>query len=147
MKLHRNLVMGDEGGDNEMQMGPMIDIVFLLLIYFMVTTTLLKTEADLGIRLPGEVAQTTSLKMPDEQVIEISPENRVSLNGLEFAVSADGTIQGLVTTLKRFAAAAALAKNEAMVTIAAHPDSRHQRAMDVLNACAEARIKNVTFSM
>jgi biopolymer transport protein ExbD len=130
-----------------MQMGPMIDIVFLLLIYFMVTTTLLKTEADLGILLPGEVRQIEAVKMPDEQIIEITAENRVILNGREFPVAGDGAIPELVQTLRRFEAAAFSAGVKAMVTIDAADGSVHQRSMDVLNACAEARIRNVSFAM
>jgi biopolymer transport protein ExbD len=146
MKLHRDFLTQSNEGDDQMQMGPMIDIVFLLLIYFMVTTTLLKTEADLGLRLPGEVRQTQEIKMPDEQIIEITADNRVILNGMEFAVSGDGAIPDLVGTLRRFEAAASSAGVRAMVTIAADPESVHQRSMDVLNACAEARIRNVSFA-
>ena len=40
----------------ELQIAPLIDVVFLLLIYFMVTSSLKKSEADLGITLPGSIA-------------------------------------------------------------------------------------------
>ena len=43
-------------------------------------------------------------------------------------------------------AASAAAKNEAMVTIWADDDTPHQRVIDVLNACASAKIKNVSFA-
>jgi len=33
----------------------------------------------------------------------------------------------------------------AMITIAAEDDSRHERVIDVLNACAGAEITSVTF--
>ena len=50
---------------------PMIDVVFLLLIYFMVSSTLERQEADLSFQLPGTVEQETPLDLPDEQIIEI----------------------------------------------------------------------------
>ena len=37
---------------------PMIDVVFLLLIYFMVASTMEQQEADLSFQLPGTVEQS-----------------------------------------------------------------------------------------
>ena len=53
-----------------LQIAPLIDVVFLLLIYFMVSSSLKRSEADLGLSLPGQVKQTESVAMPDEQIIE-----------------------------------------------------------------------------
>ena len=39
---------------------PMIDVVFLMLVFFMVTTELIKQEADLGIQLPSEAAPAST---------------------------------------------------------------------------------------
>ena len=47
-----------------LQIAPLIDVVFLLLIYFMVTATLRKSEADIGISLPGTVFQSQQIQMP-----------------------------------------------------------------------------------
>lgn len=133
--------------DEEFQMSSMIDIVFLLLIYFLVTTSLVKSEADLGIKLPGTVVQTTSVKMPDEQIIEITAEGRVFLNGMEFDSPDSREMPQLVTTLIRFRQAADAIKNPAMVSIQADPACLHQRVIDVMNACSAASITNVTFGM
>jgi biopolymer transport protein ExbD len=84
MKFAIHSLTGPSKEDEDFQMAPIIDCVFLLLIYFMLTTTLLKTEADLGIQLPGTVRQAVALKMPDEQIIEIHPDGGVILNGLAF---------------------------------------------------------------
>jgi biopolymer transport protein ExbD len=64
----------------EMQMGPMIDMVFLLLVFFMVTAKPLKPEADINIGLPGTAEQDEPLELPDEQKVVIqnrSEERRV----------------------------------------------------------------------
>ena len=39
--------------EDKVDLTPMIDIVFLLLIYFMVTATLIRQEASLNIQLPA----------------------------------------------------------------------------------------------
>ena len=44
-----------------MPIAPMIDVVFLLLIYFMVSATLQRQEADISFGLPGTVEQADPL--------------------------------------------------------------------------------------
>ena len=42
--------------DVEMQMGPMIDMVFLLLVFFIVTAKPIPQESDISLALPGSVS-------------------------------------------------------------------------------------------
>ena len=130
----------------ELQIAPLIDMTFLLLIYFLVSCSLVKSEADLGIRLPGVLAQAQSVDMPDEQIVEIAKNGVVMLNGREYDSALSTDLPQLVATLQRYQASAAGARNEAMITIAADDDTPHQRVIDVMNACAAAAIRNVTFS-
>lgn len=123
----------------------MIDVVFLMLFYFMVTTSLKKVEADLGISLPGTVEQTGSVKLPDEQIIEIDPSGTVILNGQTFDSADTREMPSLVATLVRFRQASEASGNPPMITVQPSPDTQHQRVIDVLNACAAARISNVSF--
>ncbi len=132
--------------DVEMQMGPMIDMVFLLLVFFMVTAKPVKPEADVGMSLPGTVSQEESVDIPDEQQIEITAEGSVVLNDLRLAEPGDKEMPQLFATLKRFKEAAKANRSEALVTIAAADQSIHQRIVDVLNVCARAEITGVSFS-
>jgi len=133
--------------DEEFQMAPMIDVVFLLLIYFMVTTSLLKFETDLGIQLPGQVQQTVKLKMPDEQIVEVKVNGDVLLNNRRFNSGGSHYMPELEKTLLRFRQACDLANTPPMVTVQADDDTRHQQVIDVLNACAAAGIKNVSIGL
>jgi biopolymer transport protein ExbD len=130
----------------ELQIAPLIDCVFQLLIYFMVSASLQKTEADLGIQLPGTVMQSKPSQIPDEQIVEISAEGRVSLNGKIYDANGNADMPELTATLIRYRQASAAAKNKAIVTIMADEQSVHQRVIDVLNSCAAADIKDVTFT-
>ncbi len=130
----------------EMQMGPMIDMVFLLLVFFMVTARPIKQEADIGLTLPGTVAQEEAVDIPDEQKILIEPDGQVVLNELRIDSPGDSDLPNLVATLTRFKKTADMNKTEALVTIDAHDAVAHQRIVDVLNACAKAEITGVTFS-
>jgi biopolymer transport protein ExbD len=132
--------------DPDLNVAPLIDMVFLLLVYFMVTASLVKSEGDLGITLPGALMQAESLEMPDEQIIEITDAGRVFLNGREFDTPTNQELPELVGMLLRYKAASNATRTEAMITIAAADEANHQRVIDVMNACAAAGIKNVTFS-
>lgn len=130
----------------EMQMGPMIDMVFLLLVFFMVTAKPNKQESDINIGLPGTISQEETVDIPDEQRIQILPDGQVVLNELPMDSPTSATLPTLVGTLKRFKESADANKSEALVTIDADDGAVHQRIVDVLNACARAEITGVTFA-
>ena len=48
--------------EDEVDLTPMIDVTFLLLIYFMVTTMLKQPEAELSIQLPANLKVVTLLQ-------------------------------------------------------------------------------------
>ncbi len=132
--------------DPDLDVAPLIDMVFLLLVYFMVTASLVKSEGDLGIKLPGMLQQATTVDMPDEQIIEITGTGRIFLNSSEYDSAASQDLPELSSLLVNYKAASEANKSKAMITIAADDDVTHQRVIDVMNACAAAGIKNVTFS-
>jgi biopolymer transport protein ExbD len=130
----------------EMQMGPMIDMVFLLLVFFMVTAKPIKQESDISLGLPGTVAAEESVELPDEQRIRIEDDGRVVLNDAVLGEPGDSALDALVATLKRFKESSDANRTEALVTLDASDGTDHQRIVDVLNACARADITGVTFS-
>ena len=132
---------------SELQIAPMIDCVFLLLIYFMVAASLHKTEADLSISLPGSVIQTQTVTMPDEQIIEIQNTGAILMNGKKYDTEVSQALPELTAMLNRYRLAALASRNKALVTIQAADDVVHQRVVDVMNACAAAEIKNVSFGL
>jgi biopolymer transport protein ExbD len=134
-----------ENAEEGLQIGPLIDVVFLLLIYFIVTSSLREPEGDLGIRLPGSVTQSTQLNMPDEQIIEISSEGGINLNNRLWE---EGTeLNELVEILTDYRLASEATGNKAMITIQAEDDTPHQRVIDVMSACGQAKILHVSVGM
>lgn len=131
----------------KIDMTPMIDCTFLLLVFFMVGSTLHRQEADISFALPGVAEQSESVEIPDEQIIEILPDGTVMLNDLAYDTPTSSDLPELTETLERFKATADANKVEAMITIAPAGDVKQQRVVDVLNACSVAKIKNVTFAM
>lgn len=131
----------------EVAMTPLIDCVFLLLVFFMVSTTFNKQEADISFSLPGTAAQSDAVEMPDEQIIQITEAGQVFLNDLEYDSSEDPAMPELVKTLVLFKQTADANRVPAMITIAPEDNVKQQRVVDVLNACTKAKIGNVTFAV
>ena len=131
--------------DPDIQVAPLIDMVFLLLVYFMASASLARPEADLGIRLPGMLGQAQTVDLPDEQMIEVRASGHVSLNGRDYDSPESTDLPQLLATLLRYRLSAEASRNEPLITIAAEDEARHQRVIDVMNACAAAGIKNVSF--
>lgn len=130
----------------EMQMGPMIDMVFLLLVFFMVSAKPIRPETDIPIGLPGQVAQEEVVDIPDETRIQIRADGNVVINEQVLDGPDSRQMPELVSVLDRFKKAADNAKSDALVTVAPHDEVAHQRLVDVLNACAEAGITGVSLA-
>jgi len=131
----------------EVAMTPLIDCVFLLLVFFMVSTTFNKSEADISFSLPGTAAQSEAVEMPDEQIIQITEGGNVFLNDLEYDAAGDSEMPELVKTLVLFRQTAEANHVPAMITIAPEDAVTQQRVVDVLNACTAAKVGNVTFAV
>lgn len=131
----------------QIQIAPMIDCVFLLLIYFMVSATLEKQEADLSFELPGTVEQSEPVEMPDEQIIEIRGDGQVVVN--EYAYDSPGAprLPELTAMLTRFAEASAANKVDAIVTISPDDLALHETIVRVMDACSLAGIESVNFAL
>lgn len=127
-------------------MGPMIDMVFLLLVFFMVSAKPIRPETDIPIGLPGQVAQEEVVDIPDEARVLIRADGNVVLNEQVLDDPGSRQMPELVAVLDRFKRAAENANSEALVTVAPHDEVAHQRLVDVLNACAEAGITGVSLA-
>ena len=128
-------------------MTPLIDCVFLLLVFFMVSASINKSEADISFSLPGTASQSDAVEMPDEQIIQITEGGNVFLNDLEYDAAGDSEMPELVKTLVLFRQTAEANPVPAMITIAPEDAVTQQRVVDVLNACTKAKIGNVTLAV
>jgi len=130
----------------ELQIAPMIDVCFLLLFFYILTSKPVKPEADMSMSLPGTVAQEEALDIPDEQRITIQDNGQIILNERPVDSPESKELPTLLTTLTRFKESTDANKSQALITVDAADQSRHQRIVDVLSVCAKAGIKGVTFA-
>ena len=139
--------------EDTVDLTPMIDVTFLLLIYFMVTTMLKQPEAELSIQLPGE-PQNSEVKPMDMAKVRIGDEGEVYMNGSEIEDGLDLEMPDLVSNLKSqkairdqmIAGGRPEEEAELKVEIESSGIAEHQAAISVLNACSEAGVQKVTFA-
>jgi len=129
----------------ELQIAPLIDVVFLLLIYFMVTAALIKKEGDISFMLPANVAPSNMIDIPVEVLIEITADGAVQVEGMRFS-AADQNLSALVSQLRGLQAIANAQQSPFFVNILPNQDSLHHRIIDVMDACAAAGVKSLSFS-
>jgi biopolymer transport protein ExbD len=131
----------------QIPIAPLIDAVFLLLIYFMVTSSLEKQEADISFELPGTVEQEEPLELPDEQVIEIRENGQIVVNEYSYDSPQSNRLIELQAMLTRLQESSLANKTVTQVTIAPDPKTRHARIIKVMDAVAAAGITGVNFSL
>lgn len=131
----------------ELDMSPLIDVAFLLLIYFLVATTLNREEADLSLALPGTSAIGGDPVKIDLLTVRIDAQSQVWVNN--DLVEQDlnrRELAALMDRLVRYRQSAAIAKSQPMVIIDCAGEAKEKRFVDVLNACTRAGIHQLTLS-
>jgi biopolymer transport protein ExbD len=130
--------MAGNVGDGEFgfQIAPMLDILFVLLLFFMVSAGAQKHEASLTTQLPGG---KPGANIPLE--VGIDADGQVSVSGVATDSPTDPALPQLVARLEGVVAANATQP----VVVTPARSTRHQRVIDVLNACAAAKVKNLAF--
>jgi len=140
-----NLNKENEEMKMELQIAPLIDVVFLLLIYFMVTAALIKKEGDIAFMLPANIASSEMVDIPVEVLIEITTDGTVEVEGMRFSRN-DAALDDLVTQIAGLKQIAKAQNSEFFVNILPHQDAKHRRIIDVMDACHAAGVKSLTFS-
>ncbi len=143
MRLNKKNISGEQ--KVELQIAPLIDVVFLLLIYFMVTASLIKKEGDISFLLPADIPAEQIVELPIEILIEIMANGVVEVEGQCFA-NQNRLLNELVMQLKQLQAIAEAQSVPFSVNLLPDPETLHDRVIDVMDACAAAGVKNLSFS-
>ncbi|MBT8043193.1 MAG: biopolymer transporter ExbD [Pontiella sp.] len=130
-----------EGGDDDINMAPMIDMVFLLLIFFMVASHMSKLD-----RTPVELPVADESTVPEaaigRQLITIRSQD---MKGEEVDILMNLKrieIEEITPIIRNL-----LAENEnAEVCLRADRYAKHKHVKEVMAACAEGGIANVIFA-
>ena len=128
------------------QIAPMIDVVFVIMLYFMVMAGAVQVENANNTKLPGTVqVENSDTPMPDEIAIRIEDDGQVSLNEDPLDSPEIKLLPELASNLNQLRESSAASRSEVLVTIYANEQAKYERVVDVLDALSRAQISNVTF--
>jgi len=118
------------------QMAPMIDVVFLLLSFFIATQIFSQWETEINITLPTAVTGEAPRRLPGEIMINISAGGEVSVNQ---RILAKDELRGLLMRL------ASLYPGQP-VLLRADKAAAYEHVIQVLDQCRTADIWNIAFA-
>ena len=118
---------------SSLSLTPLIDVVFLLLIFFLVATRFEEEERSLAVNLPKASAAQPTMFEGQEIFVTVTPEGEYFIEGRQYTAAA------LEAELKN------LYENnpgKQRVTIRADQDSRTGSTVAAINACNKANIRD-----
>jgi biopolymer transport protein ExbD len=123
----------------EVNLTSLIDVVFLLLIFFMVSTSFVK-QSQISIRLPAADNASIVQQNPEQLEIMITEQGTYLINGRELINSRPETIRNALQKLSG-------GNTDLPLTISADANARHQHvvtAMDVAGKLGFVKISIAT---
>ena len=126
-----------ENGEFGFQIAPMVDVVFVLMLFFMAFAAMKTEERELPAQLPG-----SGLAINPPIVIEIGDDGSVSANSRVYGNGDDKALVNLRGWLREIVTQFGPG---GPVILRPASEARHERVMDVLNAAAASGIQRITF--
>lgn len=113
-----------------MDLTPLIDMVFLLLIFFLVTSSFKKEQLALLLKLPKTEQGAGTQKKVEQLTIELT--------------DSDVAVNGKKTTFEDLPRALETVKKEALVNLRVDNDVRYQRLVKVLDLLQVNKLENIS---
>jgi biopolymer transport protein ExbD len=122
------------------QIAPMVDVVFVLLLFFMACAANQDHELELAISVAQRSPQVTEIS---PIFVDLDAEGDVKVNGQFYSSSEQDPRLG---AFQKMLTASVEVSPEDPVIIRPAGDVRHARLMQVLAACRAAGVKKVSFA-
>ncbi len=120
----------------DLELAPMVDVVFQLLIFFIVTWQFARFERDMDISVPAAEQAANKDRQAGEIIINVRKDGTVVLNGL--VTSGDDLLAKLKAISETYPDQAVILRGSA--------EADFQSIIDVLDVIKEAGIWNVAFA-
>ena len=116
---------------------PLIDVVFLLLIFFMVSTTF-ERQSEIEVTLPEAAIDTP---ISDEAAIEIT----VNAQGTYF-INGQRVLNTQIATLKQAMIKVANGREDPLIIVSADANTTHQSVVNVMDAARQLGFVHLSFA-
>jgi biopolymer transport protein ExbD len=127
----------DRKDNVDLDITPLIDVVFLLLIFFMVSTTF-DHNSEINITLPSSSKEMTTAK-PDAVNIGLDSQGVVYIND-------KALVNAQIETIKSALSEALVGLDEPPIIISADADASHQSVVRVMDAARQLDLVKITFA-
>lgn len=117
---------------------PLIDVVFLLLIFFMVSSSFTK-EGHLTITLPTAESAVVSPQVPDEIDIVIDAQGEYAINGRKLVDANLATIKAALSKLSQEI-------TDPRVIISADANTPHQAVIKAMDVAGQLGMVNISIT-
>ena len=119
-----------------LQMTALMDVIFLLLCFFVTTSVFSQWESEIAIALPSAKSATVPGRMPGEIILNVSSQGVVTINGQVL------TLGDLTSRLSRLAK---LYPGQPVV-IRADKETSYESLVAVIDACRTADVWNFSLA-
>ncbi len=120
----------------QFQMTAMMDVVFLLLCFFVTSSVFSQWEYEVDLTLPSAKSGNSSTRLPGEIILNVAQDGRVTVNGR--------VLQG--EALDRLLSQVAGYLPDQPVTVRADAATPYADFMKVVDACRMAGIANISLA-
>jgi biopolymer transport protein ExbD len=127
------------------QIAPMIDVVFVIMLYFMVMAGAVQVENAHNTKLPGTIETKEATNLPDEIAIRIEDDGQTYLNEDPLDGPDVKLLPELAANLNALRESSDATGSKVLVTVYAAEQAKYERVVDVLDALSRAKITDVTF--
>lgn len=128
----------------DIPIAPMIDCVFLMLVYFMTTSSLQKSEADLSCPVGKAGMAADPLPAVDEQSLALAGDGAVLWNGSRFEMlGPGGGRETLAQRLEAFRLTCEAAGSQASLRLSPEEEAPHQALVSFLDAVNRSGIETL----
>ncbi len=133
MNFLRHASSATQGG---VPLTPMMDVVFLLLCFFVTSQIFAQWEAEIDVTLPTATTGEIPQRLPGEVIVNVLPDGRAVVNGQELD---DAALRSMLDRL------VALFPGQP-VLLRADKSTPYEHVVRVLDLCRQSDLWNISFA-
>lgn len=114
----------------------MLDVIFLLLCFFVTVSVFSQWESEISIKLPSAATAEEPDRLPGEIIVNLDKDGKVSVNSKALEL---GDLETRLAKVAKF-------YPDQAVIIRADKDVRYERVLAVIDTCRAANVWNFSFA-
>ena len=114
----------------------MLDVIFLLLCFFVTISVFSQWESEISIKLPSAATAEEPDRLPGEIIVNLDKDGKVSVNSRSLEL---GDLETRLAKVAKF-------YPDQAVIIRADKDVRYERLVAVIDTCRAANVWNFSFA-